>query len=96
MIIFTNYLIRHILEVKEYLVIKEKYLTGALSEEPEKKPASVPAIYIVKYNRFVDNILEKMNDILRKSYDPVNVKLQPIDASKKTTKKKGSKNKSKR
>lgn len=59
--------------------------TGALTDEPVKKPP-VPAIYIVKYNRFVDNILEKMNDILRRSYDPVNVKLQPIDASKKTTK----------
>lgn len=70
-----------------------KYNTGALSEATTKKP-SVPAIYIVKYNRFVDNIIEKMNDILRRSYDPVNVKLQPIDASKKTTKPKKNKNKS--
>lgn len=58
--------------------------TGALSDEPDKKPAQVPAIYITKYNRFIDNILDKMNDILRKSYDPVNVKLQPIDATKKS------------
>ncbi|XP_045772059.1 acidic repeat-containing protein-like [Maniola jurtina] len=64
-----------------------------LSEEPVKKPP-VPAAYIVKYNRFVDNILEKMNDILRRSYDPVNVKLQPIDASKKTTKPKKNQKKS--
>lgn len=52
-------------------------------KDAAKKPP-VPAIYIVKYNRFVDNILEKMNDILRKSYDPVSVKLQPIDANKKS------------
>lgn len=61
------------------------FLTGALTSEPPKKEP-VPAIYIVKYNRFVDNILEKMNDILRKSYDPVSVKLQPIDATKKSSK----------
>ncbi|KPJ15656.1 hypothetical protein RR48_03787 [Papilio machaon] len=66
----------------------------ALKEEPEKKPA-VPAAYIVKYNRFVDNILEKMNDILRRSYDPVNVKLQPIDAKKKNSKPKKDKTKTK-
>lgn len=72
-------------------------LTGALSDETTKKPTTVPAIYIVKYNRFVDNILEKMNDILRTSYDPVSVKLQPIDANKKTSKpKKGNKTKPKR
>ncbi|XP_013142951.1 PREDICTED: nonsense-mediated mRNA decay protein 2-like, partial [Papilio polytes] len=67
----------------------------ALKEEPEKKP-TVPAAYIVKYNRFVDNILEKMNDILRRSYDPVNVKLQPIDAKKKNSKPKKDKTKSKK
>lgn len=79
------------------IYIATKYLTGALSEVTTKKPATVPAIYIVKYNRFVDNILEKMNDILRASYDPVSVKLQPIDANKKSTKpKKGNKTKPKR
>lgn len=69
--------------------------TGALKEEPPKKPP-VPAIYIVKYNRFIDNILEKMNGILRKSYDPVSVKLQPIDANKKSSKPKKNKTKSKK
>lgn len=68
---------------------------GALAE-PAKKQAIVPAIYIVKYNKFVDTILEKMNDVLRESYDPVSVKLQPIDASKKSSKPKKNKNKSKR
>ncbi|CAK1596278.1 unnamed protein product [Parnassius mnemosyne] len=66
----------------------------ALKEEPAKKPV-VPAIYIVKYNKFVDNILEKMNEILRRSYDPVNVKLQPIDAKKKSSKPKKDKTKTK-
>ncbi|KAG7302970.1 hypothetical protein JYU34_012966 [Plutella xylostella] len=65
---------------------------GALEETTTKKPA-VPTIYIAKYNKFVDNILEKMNDILRKSYDPVSVKLQPIDATKKRSKPKKNKNK---
>jgi hypothetical protein len=68
---------------------KNKY-AGALSDSSTKKPP-VPAVYIVKYNRFVDNILEKMNDILRTSYDPVSVKLQPIDASKKNSKPKKNK-----
>ncbi|CAB3229999.1 unnamed protein product [Arctia plantaginis] len=69
----------------------------ALKEESTTNATTVPAIYIVKYNRFVDNILEKMNDILRTSYDPVSVKLQPIDANKKTTKRKTTnKNKPKR
>lgn len=61
-----------------------------------KKQAVVPAIYIVKYNKFVDTILDKMNDILRQSFDPVSVKLQPIDASKKSTKPKKNKTKGKK
>lgn len=35
----------------------------------------MPAIYISKYNRFVDNIIGRINRILGKSYDPVRVKL---------------------
>lgn len=72
------------------------YLTGALKEDSSTKPPTVPAVYIVKYNRFVDNILEKMNDILKTSYDPVSVKLQPIDVNKKSSKPKKNKNKPKR
>ncbi|KAG6445364.1 hypothetical protein O3G_MSEX003845 [Manduca sexta] len=70
----------------------------SLGEEPEKKPAPapVPAVYIVKYNKFVDTVLEKMNEILSKSYDPVSVKLQPIDASKKSSKPKKNKTKTKK
>lgn len=69
-------------------------MTGALEAEPPKKPVPVPAAYIVKYNLFVDTVLEKMNDILKESYDPVSVKLQPIDASKKSNKPKKNKTKS--
>lgn len=39
-------------------------------------PVTLPPSYIVKYNRFVDNILGRINKILRKNYDPVNVRLQ--------------------
>lgn len=51
----------------------------------------MPAIYISKYNRFVDNILSRVNKILRKSYDPVRVRLQ--STTKKTTKTKSNKKK---
>ncbi|KAJ8945259.1 hypothetical protein NQ318_016679 [Aromia moschata] len=46
--------------------------------EPTASP-KMPAIYISKYNRFVDNILGRINRILGKSYDPVRVKLQSVD-----------------
>lgn len=39
-------------------------------------PVTLPPSYIAKYNRFVDNILGRINKILRKNYDPVNVRLQ--------------------
>lgn len=44
------------------------------------------ALYIAKYNRFVDNILDRINKVLKKSYDPVSVRLQPVDVKKKSTK----------
>lgn len=67
--------------------------SGALSQ------SSPSAAYIAKYNRFVDTILERVNKILRRSYDPVNVRLTPgekaavksVDKEKK--KKKKNKNK---
>lgn len=39
-------------------------------------PVTLPPSYVTKYNRFVDNILGRINKILRKNYDPVNVRLQ--------------------
>lgn len=42
------------------------------------------AMYISKYNRFVDKILDRVNKILRRSYDPVNVRLQNASDAKKT------------
>jgi methylglutaconyl-CoA hydratase len=60
-------------------------------------PVTLPPSYITKYNRFVDNILGRINKILRKNYDPVNVRLQtptPTDNKKKgTTQKPKKKNK---
>lgn len=35
----------------------------------------MPAIYISKYNRFVDNVIGRINRVLGKSYDPVRVKM---------------------
>ncbi|CAG9862768.1 unnamed protein product [Phyllotreta striolata] len=65
----------------------------------------MPAIYIYKYNRFVDGVIARINKMLGKSYDPVRVKLDALEyKSKKTTvkatnknhKKKGSKGSKKR
>lgn len=67
---------------------------GAMESEPS---AHVPAIYVAKYNRFVDNILGKINNILRANYEPVTVKLTNMNGSKSSknkskTKRKGNKN----
>lgn len=35
----------------------------------------MPSMYITKYNRFVDNIISRINRLLGKSYDPVRVRL---------------------
>lgn len=60
----------------------------------ESEPSGhVPAIYVAKYNRFVDNILGKINNILRANYEPVTVKLSNPNSSSKSNK---SKNKAKR
>jgi hypothetical protein len=32
-------------------------------------------MFVSKYNKFVDGIFERINGILKKSYDPVNVQL---------------------
>lgn len=47
----------------------------------------MPAIYISKYNRFVDNIITRISRILGKSYDPVRVKLQSPNQVNKAKKK---------
>lgn len=59
----------------------------------------MPAIYISKYNRFVDNIINRINHLLGKSYDPVRVKLQALETTtkkKKTTTKNNTKKLNKR
>ncbi|XP_033213374.1 nucleolin-like [Belonocnema kinseyi] len=55
----------------------------------------VSAIYVSKYNRFVDNILGRINKILRANYDPVTVKLTNPNSSTKSNKNKSKKNKKK-
>lgn len=55
----------------------------------------VSAIYVAKYNRFVDNILGRINKILRSNYDPVTVKLSNASAKSKSGKQK-SKSKTKK
>lgn len=68
---------------------------GAMDSETS---GHVPAIYVAKYNRFVDNILGKINNILRANYEPVTVKLTSSSSNTKTnknknkTKRKGTKN----
>jgi len=53
-------------------------------------PVTLPQSYVAKYNRFVDNILGRINKILRKNYDPVNVRLQtPTQTATDNNKKKG-------
>ena len=64
--------------------------TGSVSDAEMAPPA-----YIAKYNRFVDNILERINKILRRSYDPVNVRLQTVPETKQNSKKKHKKRKNK-
>lgn len=49
--------------------------------------AKMPAIYISKYNRFIDNVIGRINRVLGKSYDPVRVKM-PDNAQKSNTTKK--------
>lgn len=48
----------------------------------ETEPAGVSAIYVAKYNKFVDNILGRINKILRTNYDPVTVKLTNPNSTK--------------
>ena len=55
--------------------------------------ADVSAIYVSKYNRFVDNILGRINKILRANYDPVTVKLTNPNSSSKSNKNKSKKKK---
>lgn len=51
------------------------------------------AIYVSKYNKFVDNILGRINKILKENYDPVTVKLTNPTPSNKTNKTKKKKKK---
>ncbi|XP_034181358.2 uncharacterized protein LOC117604895 [Osmia lignaria lignaria] len=65
-------------------------ITGARQARGMRSDSSsdVSAIYVAKYNRFVDNILERINKILRNNYDPVTVKLTNPNTRSKTNKQK--------
>lgn len=56
-------------------------LSGAL----EDGAATMPDMFVSKYNKFVDGIFERINGILKKSYDPVNVQLNNEGAEVKST-----------
>lgn len=45
----------------------------------------MPDVFVSKYNTFVDGIFLRINTILKKSYDPVNVKLNMDGAEVKST-----------
>lgn len=64
--------------------------------DTEPPNSHVPAIYVAKYNRFVDNILGRINKILRDNYDPVTVKLTDPTSSSKSKTKSSTKKKSKK
>jgi hypothetical protein len=55
--------------------------------------AQVSDMFVTKYNTFVDGIYDRINSILKKSYDPVNVKLSMESAEVKTTSNKKSQKK---
>jgi hypothetical protein len=61
---------------------KIKKFTGALEDGTASQ---MPDVFVSKYNKFVDGIYEKINTILKKSYDPVNVKLSMEAAEVKTS-----------
>lgn len=55
--------------------------TGALDDAS----ATMPDMFVSKYNAFVDGIFGRINTILKKSYDPVNVQLNMEGAEVKST-----------
>lgn len=58
---------------------------------------AVPDALVYKYNRYVDHIFEKISTILKRSYDPVNVRLSTSITQKQGVKKQpGQKKKKKR
>lgn len=60
-------------------------------------PNGVPDALVYKYNRYVDRIFDKISTILKRSYDPVNVRLSTSITQKQGVKKQpGQKKKKKR
>lgn len=44
-------------------------------EDGSSTSIPIPDALVYKYNRYVDGIFDKINRILKRSYDPVNVRL---------------------
>lgn len=70
----THRRIRHEAPLMKYLIFVFVCL-GSLQLQ------KIPQVYVSKYNRFVDTIINRINRILGKSYDPVRVKLPSSAAS---------------
>lgn len=50
----------------------------------ENAPETMNDMFVSKYNKFVDGIFTRINTILKRSYDPVNVQLSMDGAEVKT------------
>nr|XP_022916793.1 protein PFC0760c-like isoform X1 [Onthophagus taurus] len=60
----------------------EDVIEAKRSRSLNSRDQKIPSVYIAKYNRFVDTIIERINTILGKSYDPVRVKLHKKSTTK--------------
>lgn len=62
-------------------------MQSAVKNDGATEVTPVPDILINKYNRFVDGIFGRINKILARSYDPVNVRLTATETTKTKAKK---------
>lgn len=69
----------------------DEYVPTTISSIP------APDALVYRYNRYIDNIFERISAILKRSYDPVNVRLSTSITQKSGVKKQpGQKKKKKR
>lgn len=76
---FLAVVFSYICRANSYNVIFVNLIVGSLEDSNE-----VPDVLIAKYNRFVDGIFERINSILQKNYDPVNVELNGTKSNSKS------------
>lgn len=60
-------------------------------EDGSSTAIPIPDALVYKYNRYVDGIFDKINRILKRAYDPVNVRLSTAVSYKAPVKKTGTK-----